>query len=292
MNKLVCMVAAVIAAVAAQAVSLSDARAQISDCIADSAKMTAVVKGLSAADQVAFLSAVNEAIASMPGSNEAKAAAYLNANKAVLRGAAKGNLAALLAELFATVSPEDLPFLCERLAADLFNRGADPTKSYTDEQFVKIAETVMAKVNERMASVENGAARSSFAILMLVNASNGTPADLAEKLVKTLPEDSQEAALKEWIPAALGQGQAQSYEPLLEAADAVGPMPAKAVLIRMSGPQLLETLLGHVVETTELRGDWDHEFGTSGIAPLDFPHERPYAHKDPIPEPQGYPNQF
>lgn len=298
MKKLVCCVSALAATFFAQAMSLSDARAQIGACIGDAAKMATVAKDLAAADQVAFLAEVNEAIAGMPGSNEAKAAAYLNANKAVLKSAAKGNLAALLAEVFATVSPEAMPMLCERLSADLFNRSADPTKSFTDEQFLTISESVMAKVNERMSSVENGAARSAFAVVMLVQASNGSPANLADVLVKTLPESAREAAGKEWIPAALGKGQPQSYEPILAAADAAAPMPASVVVLRIAGPQLLDTLLSRVVENTKLRGDWDPEFPNSGVIPLEseieFPYERAYEHKDKIPsdEPHGYPNEY
>lgn len=290
MNKLVCLVVGLTAAIVAQAMSLSDARAQIGACVSDSSKMAAVVKDLSAADQVAFLAEVNEAIANMPGSNEAKAAAYLNANKAALKSAAKGNLATLLAEVFATVSPEALPILSERLAADLFSRTADPTKTYSDEQFMKIAETVMAKVNERMASVENGAARSAFAIVMMAQASNGTPADLVENLVKTLPEASQDAARKEWIPAALGQDQAQSYEPILAGADAPAAMPTPVVILRLAGPQLLDAMLGDVVENTPIiKGMGEVEYGTAGESPIDFPVV-PLSR--PVDEPQGYQGQW
>ena len=289
MKKLIGCVLAFVAATSVQAMSLADARAQIAGCVANAAKMTSVVKELSAADQVAFLAEVNEAISNMPGSNEAKAAAYLNANKAALVGAAKGNLAALVAEVFATVSPEALPVLCERLAADLFNRTADPTKNYTDEQFQKIADSVMAKVTDRMASVENGAARSAFAIVMLVRASNGSPADLAETLVKTLPEASQEVARKEWIPAALGQDQAQSYEPILAGADASVAMPVPVVVLRLAGPQLLDAMLGDVVENTPiLKGMGDVELSTSGYAPIEFPDE---PASRPL-EPQGYQGQW
>lgn len=289
MNKSFCLLFALASAFAVQAMSLSDARAQIGACVTDSSKMAAVVKGLSAADQVAFLAEVNEAIANMPGSNEAKAAAYLNANKAALKNAAKGNLATLLAEVFATVSPEALPILSERLAADLFSRTADPTKAYSDEQFVKIAETVMAKVADRMASVENGAARSAFAVVMLAQASNGSPADLVERLIKTLPEGSQDAARKEWIPAALGQGQDQSYEPILAGADAPAAMPVPVVVLRLAGPQLLDAMLGDVVENTPiLRGMGEVEFGTSGHSPIEFPVE---PASRPL-EPQGYQGQW
>ena len=46
--------------------ALAKARAQISQVIGDAAKMTAVMKSLPKAEQVAFLAEVNAAIAAMP----------------------------------------------------------------------------------------------------------------------------------------------------------------------------------------------------------------------------------
>lgn len=288
MKKLVCMVVSLVAGVAAQAISLSDARAQIGACIADSAKMTATMKSLPAADQASFLANVNEAIANMPGSNEAKAAAYLNTNKAALQGAAKGNVAALLAEVFATVAPEALPVVSESIATDLLSRTADPTRTFTDEQFSKIAESVMKAVNERMSSVENGAARSAFAIAMLSQASGGTPADLTDKLIDTLPEASREAARKEWIPAATGKEGAKNYEPMLGAADAQTAAPMQAVVLRLAGPQVLDSLLSNLVEGSDfLPNLHTREFATSATETVDT------ETLTPLPaEPIGYQNQL
>lgn len=255
MKKIVMTALSLVAAFAAQAISLSDARAQIAACIADSDKMTSVMKSLDAGDQVAFLSEVNEAIAAMPGAAEAKAAAYLNTNKAALLGAAKGNLTTLVAEVFATVPVEVLPVLSERLAADLLNRGSDPTKSYSDEQFTKISLAVMEKVNARTASLEDGAVRSTFAIVMMVEASNGTPASLTETLIETLPESARDSARNEWIPSALGKSSdgtavEQSYEPMLADSGTAAEQPVNFVVLRLAGPQILHSLLADVVEGT------------------------------------------
>lgn len=288
MKKILCVAVSLVAAAVAQAISFSDARAQIGACIADSAKMTATMKSLPAADQAAFLASVNEAIASMPGSNEAKAAAYLNANKAALRGAAKGNVATLLAEVFATVAPEALPIVSESIATDLLSRTSDPTKTFTDEQFTKIAESAMKAVNERMSSVENGAARSAFAIAMLVQASGGTPADLTDRLVDTLPEASREVARKEWIPAATGKDGAKNYEPMLGAADAQTAAPVQTVVLRLAGPQVLDSLLSNLVEGIEILSNLHtREFATSATETADTELMTPL----PL-EPIGYPNQL
>lgn len=287
MKKIMCIAVTLIAAAVAQAISLSDARAQIGACIKDASTMSSVVKSLSAADQVAFLAEVNEAVSNMPGSNESRAAAFLNVNKAALKGAAKGNLATLLAEVYASVPPEALPVLSERFAEDLFSRTADPTKSYTDEQFRAIATSVMGKINERMASVENGAARSAMAIAMLTQASGGTPADLADKLIETLPEASREIARKEWIPAATGAQGAKNYEPILGAADAQTAAPVQAVVMRMSGPQTLDALLSNLVEGNELLPNFlANDFATSATDTIDT------KLMEPLPaEPVGYQNQ-
>ena len=224
----------------AQEMSLADASGKIGEAVNDPAALTATVSQLSAADQVAFLAKVNEAIEKMPGSPEEKAAAFLNANKAALKGAKPGNLAQLLAEVFATVPPEALTALNEIFASDLFNRAANP--DMTDAAFVALVENTMKTISARNATADNAAVRDTFAALMFLRASNGSPADLADTLVGGLPPASQETAKNEWIPAAMGIGQEKSYEPLLGAADADEAVSPELV-IRISGPQTLDAML-------------------------------------------------
>ena len=132
-------------------ISLAEARGKIGEAVVNPAVMTSTMKMLPADSQKAFLADCNEAIGKMPGSAETKAAAYLTVNRAALKGAAKGNVLALLAEVFATVPPEALTVINERFAADLFNRAADPSVVYTDSQFTRIAESVMENVTSRTA---------------------------------------------------------------------------------------------------------------------------------------------
>jgi hypothetical protein len=182
------VMAAVLAGFAAEgAMSLAEARGKIGDAVVNPAVLTATMKQLSAADQKSFLADCNEAVGKMPGSVETKAATYLVVNRAALKGAAKGNLTALLAEVFATVPPEALTVLNERFASDLFNRAANPAQTYTDERFSAIAKSVMDSVSARMEKTDGAAVRNTFAILMLLRASNGTPANLAETLASSLP---------------------------------------------------------------------------------------------------------
>ena len=201
--------------------SSADARGKIGDIIANPSTMTAVMKQLAAEDQAAFLADVNAAISKMPGSPDEKTAKFLEVNSAALKGAQKGNLTALVAEVFATVPPESLTAVNESFASTLFNRGVDSSKTYTDDEYKKTSLALLEKVQERNATADNAGVRNTFAILMLIRASNGTPADLRDTLVGALKdEDTKNLAQNEWISPALGQGQEKTYDPMLGAADA------------------------------------------------------------------------
>jgi len=225
-------------------ISIADARSRIDKAIETPAVMTAVMQHLSAEDQKQFLADVNKAVSDLPASVEEKSAKFLNVNHAALKGAAKGNVSTLIAEVFATVPPEALTVINERFAADLLSRTADSSVTYTDEQFAKIATDLMAKVSERCEEVDNAEPRCAFAMLMLLRASNGTPADLGDKLIETLKTDeAKEMARTEWIPSALGKDdRPQSYESILASCDA-GRRPDLGFVMEIAGPQVLETLL-------------------------------------------------
>lgn len=219
------------------------ARANIGKVIENPNEMTAVIKSLSAADQCAFLGEVNAAIAKMPGSPNERAAKAVAVNRAALKGAQKGNVAALVAEVIATAAPEALPAICESLSQDMLNRAADPRVTYTDAQFEKIAVDLMEKINERTADQEDGVGRSAFAIVMLMKASNGTSGELLDKLVETLPEGSRDMVKQDLVKPALVAGDAQTaYEPLLAATDA-GRRPDLAMVLPITGVQFHDSVL-------------------------------------------------
>ena len=201
--------------------SSADARGKIGDIISDPASMTSVMKQLAAADQASFLADVNAAISKMPGSPEEKTSKFVAVNSAALKGAQKGNLTTLVAEVFATVPPESLTAINESLASGMFNRKADPSKTYTDDQYVEISTNLLAAVQERNATADNAGVRNTFAILMLIRGSNGSPADLRDTLVGSLNDaETRNLAQNEWISPALGEGQEKTYDPMLGASDA------------------------------------------------------------------------
>ena len=227
-----------------ETMSLVEARATISDAIKDPEVMAATMAKLSPEDQVTYVAEVNAAIAKMPGSGEERTAVALNANKAALRSAAPGNVANVLAEVYATAPVESLGIISESLGADMFNRDADPSQTYSDAQFTAIAEAVVKKVSERTANVEDGGARSAFAAMMMVNASNGSIDNLGNTLAESLPADVREVAKNEWLPAASGEN--KDYTDILGNTASEPEPPAAVVVLQMSGPQMLDAMLADV----------------------------------------------
>lgn len=231
-------------------ISLADARGKIDKAIETPAVMEEIMKRLSAEDQVTFLADVNKAIGEMPASSEERTAKFLNINHVALTTAQKGNTTALLAEVFATVSPDALTVISERFATDLVNRAGDSNVTYTDDQFKELATGVMEKINNRTEETDNGSVRSTFAILMFARASNLSGDSLENfqnALVDTLKhDDAKELARDVWIPAATGKdGREQGYDPLLASADA-GRRPDFAKVMSIAGPQYLESVLADI----------------------------------------------
>ena len=241
---------AVFAADGGKTASLAEARGGIGEAISSPEAMESAINSLSAADQVAFLGEVNAAIAKRQASKEEKAAMFLKANAAALKAAkgGKGNMKALLAEVYASASVLSLAAINEKFAEDLFNRSADPNKSYTDEQYTDIAVDTLKAIVRRCDSADSSSVRDTFGLLMLVRASNGTPDTLTDRLLQEIPEEDRKAAQEEWIPAALGRdGHEKSYEQILSAADAEAE-PNLDIIIKIYGPQQIDTLVADLVE--------------------------------------------
>ena len=250
--KSLCMAAiAVLAAHCAFAqegtLSLAEAKDKIDEIVAEPSKMTEVMKQLAPGDQAAFLADVNAAIEKLSTSNEEKSAKYINVNEAALKGSAKGNLANLVAEVFATVPPEHLTLVSERFAEDLFNRTADPTRTYTDDSFRNIAENLMDKIESRTSGTDDAAVRNTLAVAMLVRSSQGGPADLPDLLLNKIPDTrDREVARAEWLPAALAE--TPDYDSMLADAGA-DQQPNAQLALQLAGPQVLDAFLADVASS-------------------------------------------
>jgi len=238
MKALILMAAALVASVSfgqaasgqtankAQYASLASARSKITQVIDNPKEMTAVMKTLSPENQKAFLAEVVAAISAMPAAESDRTGKFVDVVNAALAGSQKGNALTLVAEVFATVPPTALAAVNESLSSGLMNRAADPNTTFTDEQYIKISKSVMEKVNERVANEDNAGVRSGFAALMLIRGSNSESPEITAAVVESLPATVQNDAKTEWIPAALGKGQAKTYDPMLAVVDNTGNGPA------------------------------------------------------------------
>lgn len=253
---------ALVAPAVVQGASLAEARSKIGEAIENPAILTSTIRQLPEADQKSFVAAVNEAIEKMPDSPGTKAETFLKANRAALKGAKNGNLATLLAEVFATVPPEVLPTIVENFSSSLFNRASDASVTFTDEQFTSVAEKTMEKIVARNESADDAAVRDTLASVMFIKASNGSPASLTDNLVAKLPEDVREKAKNEWIPAAVAE--TPSYESIM---DSVAQLPEPVVLPPVSNQFMLESLLADLALSNVGNNTYsDSARGQSGLA--------------------------
>ena len=214
MKKMIAMMALAVAVFTVGAeMARSEWQGKVGACAQNPALLQQTMGQLSAADQLVFLGQVNQAISAMPGSKDQKAAAFYAANKAAVVGATRENRTAVLAEVFATVPVEVLTIINERFAEELLNRKDSP--AVTDDRFVDICANVMSAVDKRVASAENGGARAAFAAMMLVRASGGSPAGLANTLGDMISDPAASRDAKStWFPAALS-GDTPSYDQIL-----------------------------------------------------------------------------
>lgn len=238
---------------AADTMPRSEWHALVGDCAQNPQTLKQTIGKLSADDQLAFVQEVNAAISKMPGSNEEKGAAFYNANRAAVSGAGKENLKAVLAEVYATVPVEYLTEINERFAKELFSRTANPAHVPTDPEFIELSTNTMAVVIERCQKSEDASVRETFAALMLIRASGGTPSDLAQTLVSQFPNaQDRDTALNDWIKPAMGDGQEQSYDNMLAAAQASNDEPDHTVVLQLAGSsQIPEALLSDLAAPSD-----------------------------------------
>ena len=240
--------------------TLAEASEQIAAVVANPEKMGDVTRKLSAAEQLNFLIAVNKAVKNMPGSNELKTAKYLQLEREAMLAAKAGNLQKLVAVMFRTVPLESLTVLAERYSEDLFNRAADATKTFTDEQFTEIASSTVGEIHKACEGMPDAGPRDVLAIYLFGKASNGSPVDLEDILLNMIPDpEVRELAKNEWLPAAHSSSASGSgddrFSSMLAYADA-GRAPNTDVTTTLAGPQVIIgvlTDLGNCV--TDSNGD-------------------------------------
>lgn len=278
MKKLL-MIAAMALAGATMAMTLQEAAAKIPEAVANPASTADIVKELSPDDQVEFLSMLNAAIAKMNGSADELSSIFLAVNEAALKAHGKGNLQAMLATTFATVPPEHLTVLNERLAKDLFNRNADPTRPISDADFAKLAKDAMQTIATRASDTDDAAVRTTFALLMFVRASEGTPADLRNTLAETISDPAaRELAINEWVPAAMGENTPKTYDPMLGASDVAADVPVPTSVLTIANSQDIVPLLSDLAAD---HAEYEHSIGM-GIGNAGLPGFAPTINSRPV----------
>ena len=201
-------VGVIMCAIAAAAMSVTvmaegNWQSQVAKASQDTAVLKQTMKGMSNADQLAFVKAVNDAIASKPGSAEEKADLYVNAMRAALESANADNRTAVIAETFATVPPDGLTAVNAAFSKDLAAAGGDQSK---------LANEVMDAVAKRCATADNAGARETFAALSFIR----NDSKLTDAVVSKIDPATQEIAKNEWITPALSG----NYDPILGATNA------------------------------------------------------------------------
>lgn len=223
--------------------TLAEACERITEVIQKPEIMGDITSQLSAEDQNAFMIEINKAIKTMPGSNESKTAKFLVVEREALLAAKKGNLQPMVATMFATVTLESLTVLADRYAEDLFNREADASKKFTDEQFTEIASSTVKEVAKRCEGLVDSAPRDVLAVYLFEKSSNGTIPDLEDRLLEIAISDPQIRAVakNEWLAEAKSKD-GPKFDSLLAAADA-GRAPNVDVTLQLAGPQVLSALV-------------------------------------------------
>ena len=198
---MICAIAAAVMTVTASA--QGNWQSQVAKASQDAAVLQQTMRGLTAAEQLSFVKAVNAAIASKPGSAEEKADQFVNAARAAVQAASDENKAAVIAEVFATVPPEGLTAVNEALSKDIKASGGDQAT---------LANKVMDAVVSRCKTADNAGARETLAALAFIR----NDQKLADSLVAKLDSGTQEIAKNEWIQPALSG----NYDPILGATNA------------------------------------------------------------------------
>lgn len=252
-------------------ISLYDARMNIATCIESATTMQSTVAGLSAEDQKQFTADVIKAINDMPASLEEKTATVITASIAAIKGASDGNVATILAEVFACANPASLPIIVEVFASSVFNVAADPNAVYTDTQLATVATNTLKTIDERCTETDYCSVRTGFAAIMLELATNNRLSGIS--LVSgILTGDAYDLATTDWIPDAI-QG---NYESILASADA-GKRPDKEYTLVVLGPLYLNSYWDELSSKNT-----DQMSIIGGRSPVLDAVDNPLIHQNPV----------
>jgi len=232
-------------------------------------------------DKVEFVERIMKAVSRMPVEPEKKAATFVNVAVDCIQGARGDIRYDVIAEVFATVPVVFLPVVTEELS----KRFNQEFNKLSDEDYEKIATSVMRIAAERNTRTADPAVRDTFVALAFLRGTDNTA--LEAKLLELIGDERTERLVAGWLPAALNG----DYAALLAAAD-VEPLKINArEFQRQVGHSNIEGMVstlrsGSVMEQLFV-DTWVTD--TTGFnEPTDFGVNRTPRY---YPVPQGYQNQ-
>lgn len=219
-------------------------------------------------DQANFVATVNRSMTNRDEPLDDKSILTLyRVNRDAVKASSAADRKTVLAAVFATAPLQCLPYFADHLAADLFTRKAAGFRD-DDDSFVEFASAALMRISLKLNTIpieDRPGARSAFAVIMFLKASEGKPEDLREAFMMYVRSGSHAIARKTWFPAAFGDdNQPPSYQPILDAKEK-GEEPPHHIPMPIATPQL----------TTWLRGEGDtknNAADVSGPTPSDSMH--------------------
>ena len=176
-------------------------------------------------------------------------------NRDAVRAAKDADKKLVIAEVFATAPMEALPTITDGFAKEVFTRKM-LNLNEKDDSFVEFAAATLLRVNSRLRQISTArfpGARSAFAVISFLKASDGKPEDLRDQLMFYVLTGSEVLARTKWVPAAMGDdGKPPSYQPIFEAGF-VGEEPPHQNLHPMKSPELGNLLVGSELRVKNAR---------------------------------------
>ena len=185
-------------------------------------------------ERVEFTQRVLKATKRLPVSPEEKAVVFVRAAVACIACSTGDVKHKVIAEVFADVPVEYLPFVTEELA----KRFNQEYNGLSDEAYEKIACAAIKVAVSRNAQTEEPSVRNTFVLLAFLRGAKSPK--LEQVLLALLPDDRMRGLAISWLGPALKD---RNYEGILAAADVEPLVLSSEALLRTVGHTSLDRLL-------------------------------------------------
>ncbi len=186
-------------------------------------------------DRVEFTQRLLKAVARKPVGPDEKAASFVKAAIACIRGTTGDVRNSTIAEVFATVPVEYLPIVTDELA----RRFDQEYNNLSDDQYEQVAKAAIERAVDRNASTDEPSVRNAFAIVAFLRGAKDR-AGLEPKLLELLPSDQMRELVGSWLRPAVESG---NYEAMLAAAAADDLLFRHEIIHKLVGTATIDRLL-------------------------------------------------